>query len=310
MKIGFIGLGSMGSPIAANLLRARHTVTVWNRSANKTRELLDAGAVSAASPKAAASAGDAVITMLADDAALEQVLSGAEGILQGLRPGALHISMSTISVTTAERISALHAARGQRFLSAPVFGRPEAAAAAKLFVVAAGGSADFKTASALFPSISQRVFYVGEVPSTANLVKLCGNFMILAAIEALGEAMALAQRGGVPKRTAARSIDRHAVRLARVSQLRDGAGRGSIQAGGIRGPSGSQGYAARGTIRGGAAGADAAAERAARPPAPDHWGAGRRCGLVGDWAHHREECRTLMAARIARCPVYLNRYLA
>ncbi len=200
MKIGFIGLGSMGSPIAANLLHARHTVTVWNRSANKTRELLDAGAVSAASPKAAASAGDTVITMLADDAALEQVLSGAEGILEGLRPGALHISMSTVSVATAERIAALHAARGQRFLSAPVFGRPDAAAAAKLFVVAAGGNADFTTASVLFPSISQRVFYVGEVPSTANLVKLCGNFMILAAIEALGEAMALAQRGGVPKR--------------------------------------------------------------------------------------------------------------
>ncbi|MGP8165641.1 MAG: NAD(P)-dependent oxidoreductase [Steroidobacteraceae bacterium] len=199
MKIGFIGLGNMGASIAANLLRAGHTVTVWNRSANRARELLAAGAASAASPRAAASAGDAVITMLADDAALEQVLSGPEGILQGLRPGALHISMSTISVATAEQVAALHGARSQRFLSAPVFGRPEAAAAAKLFVVAAGSSADFKTASALFPSISQRVFYVGEVPSAANLVKLCGNFMILATIEALGEAMALAQRGGVPK---------------------------------------------------------------------------------------------------------------
>ena len=199
MKIGFVGLGNMGSPIAANLLRARHTVTVWNRSANKNRELLDAGAASAPSPSAAASAGDTVITMLADDAALEQVLSGPEGILQGLRPGALHISMSTISVATAERIAALHAARGQRLLSAPVFGRPEAAAAAKLFVVAAGGRTEMEAASALFPSISQRVFYVGEVPSAANLVKLCGNFMILAAIEALGEAMALAQRGGVSK---------------------------------------------------------------------------------------------------------------
>ncbi len=199
MKIGFIGLGNMGASIAANLLRAGHTVTVWNRSAKRARELLDAGAASAASPRAAASAGDAVITMLADDAALEQVLSGPEGMLQGLRPGALHISMSTISVATAEQVAALHAARAQRFLSAPVFGRPEAAAAAQLFVVAAGGSADFKTARALFPSISQRVFYVGEVPSAANLVKLCGNFMILATIEALGEAMALAQRGGVPR---------------------------------------------------------------------------------------------------------------
>ena len=302
MKIGFIGLGNMGASIAANLLRARHTVTVWNRSANKTRELLDAGAVSAASPKAAASAGDAVITMLADDAALEQVLSGAEGILEGL--AARRSAYLDEHDLGGDRRASSRAARRarQRFLSAPVFGRPEAAAAAKLFVVAAGGNADFKTASALFPSISQRVFYVGEVPSAANLVKLCGNFMILATIEALGEAMALAQRGGVSKRTAPRSIDRHAVRLARVSQLRDGAGRGSIQAGGIRGSSGSQGYAARGTIRRGAAGADAAAERAARPPAPDHRGAGRGCRLVGDRTHHREECRTLMAARIARRP--------
>ena len=200
MKIGFVGLGNMGSAIAANLLRARHAVTVWNRSANKVQGLVDAGAAAAASPRDAASAGDTVITMLADDAALEQVLSGPEGVLEGLRPGALHISMSTVSVATAEHVAALHSARGQRFLSAPVFGRPEAAAAAKLFVVAAGGSADFQAASALFGSISQRVFYVGEAPSAANLVKLCGNFMILAAIEALGEAMALAQRGGVPKR--------------------------------------------------------------------------------------------------------------
>jgi len=199
LKIGFIGLGNMGSAIAANLVHARHAVAVWNRSANRAQRLVEAGAVAAPSPKAAASAGDVVITMLADDAALEHVLCGPEGILEGLRPGALHISMSTISVATAERVTALHDARGQRFLSAPVFGRPEAAAAAKLFVVAAGSSADFQSASALFGSISQRVFHVGEVPSAANMVKLCGNFMILAAIEALGEAMTLAQRGGIPK---------------------------------------------------------------------------------------------------------------
>src|SRR5271165_3585577 len=190
----------MGSAIAANLVHARHAVTVWNRSANRAQCLVEAGAAAAPSPKAAASAGDIVITMLADDAALEHVLCGPEGILEGLRPDALHISMSTISVATAERVAALHDARGQRFLSAPVFGRPEAAAAAKLFIVAAGSNADFQTANPLFSSISQRVFYVGETPSDANLVKLCGNFMILSAIEAMGEAMALAQRGGVPKR--------------------------------------------------------------------------------------------------------------
>jgi len=200
VKIGFIGLGNMGAAIAANLVRARHEVAVWNRSAAKARPLVDAGAALASSPKAAASDREVVMTMLADDAALEDVLCGAHGILEGLRRGALHISMSTISVATAERVATQHGTRGQHFLSAPVFGRPNAAAAAKLFVVAAGANADIQTASQLFGSISQRVFRVSETPSAANLVKLCGNFMILSAIEAMGEAMALAQKGGIPKR--------------------------------------------------------------------------------------------------------------
>jgi len=200
VKIGFIGLGNMGAAIAANLVRARHEVAVWNRSAAKARPLVDAGAALASSPKAAASDREVVMTMLADDAALEDVLCGAHGILEGLRRGALHISMSTISVATAERVATQHGTRGQHFLSAPVFGRPDAAAAAKLFVVAGGANADIQTASQLFGSISQRVFRVSETPSAANLVKLCGNFMILSAIEAMGEAMALAQKGGIPKR--------------------------------------------------------------------------------------------------------------
>jgi 3-hydroxyisobutyrate dehydrogenase-like beta-hydroxyacid dehydrogenase len=137
--------------------------------------------------------------MLADDAALDAVLSGEEGILAGLKAGALHISMSTIAVVTAESAAARHAERGQSFLSAPVFGRPDAASAAKLFVVAGGDPAHVQLATPLFDAISQKVFHVGEKPSAANLVKLCGNFMILSAIEALGEAMTLAEKGGVPK---------------------------------------------------------------------------------------------------------------
>ena len=200
MKIGFIGLGNMGAAIAANLVRAGHDVTVWNRSPGKAAGLIEMGAVLAATAKAAAADQDVVVTMLADDAALEGVLSGTEGIVEGLRPAALHISMSTISVATAERVARQHLSRGQRFVSAPVFGRPDAAAAAKLFVVAAGASADLQTAQPLFASVSQRVFYVGEAASLANLAKLCGNFMILAAIEAMGEAMTLAQKGGIPKK--------------------------------------------------------------------------------------------------------------
>jgi 3-hydroxyisobutyrate dehydrogenase-like beta-hydroxyacid dehydrogenase len=187
----------MGAPIAANLARVGHDVSIWNRTADKARSLVDAGATLVANPKAVASRSDVVFTMLADDAALDSVLGGEHGALAGLKAGALHVSMSTIAVATAERIAAMHRALGQRFLCAPVFGRPEAAAAAKLFVVAAGDPADLQTATPLLEAISQRVFYLGETPSAASLVKLCGNFMILSAIEALGEAMALAEKGGV-----------------------------------------------------------------------------------------------------------------
>jgi 3-hydroxyisobutyrate dehydrogenase-like beta-hydroxyacid dehydrogenase len=199
MRIGFIGVGNMGAAIAANLLRARHEMAIWNRSADKARPLVDAGATLADSPRSAAADRDVVFTMLADDAALESVLGGDNGLLAGLRAGALHVSMSTIAVATADRVAATHLGRGQHFLCAPVFGRPEAAATAKLFIVAAGASADFQLASPLFGAISQRVFYLGSSPPAASLVKLCGNFMILSAIEALGEAMALAEKGGVAR---------------------------------------------------------------------------------------------------------------
>jgi 3-hydroxyisobutyrate dehydrogenase-like beta-hydroxyacid dehydrogenase len=199
MKIGFIGLGNMGSGIAANLARAGHEVTVWNRSGDKALKLVEQGAVRAATPKDAATGRDLVMTMLADDAALEDVVSGTAGLIHGLARGALHVSLSTISVRMAERMSALHAEHGRQFMSAPVFGRPDAAAAAKLFVVAAGSSADFARAKPALEAISQRVFYLGETPSSANLLKLCGNFLILSTIETLAEAMTLAQKGGIPK---------------------------------------------------------------------------------------------------------------
>jgi len=199
MRIGFLGLGNMGAAIAANLKRASHEVTVWNRSADKARPLVELGATLAATPKAAAADRDVVFTMLADDAALDSVMTGVDGLIAGLKPGALHVSMSTIAVATAERLAATHRAQGQGFLCAPVFGRPEAAQAAKLFVVAAGDPADLRTAGPLLRVIGQRVFEVGTTPSAASLVKLCGNFMILSAIEAMGEAVALAAKGGVAK---------------------------------------------------------------------------------------------------------------
>lgn len=199
MSIAFLGLGSMGSGIAANLVKAGHDVTVWNRSAAKTAPLVEAGATAAKTPVEAASDAGVVFTMLADDAAVLSVLNGDNGLLDGMAGDTLHVSLSTISVATADRLAAAHKDHGQRYISAPVFGRPEAAASARLFVVAAGAGADIDEAQPLFDAIGQRTFRVGETPSQANLVKLCGNFAILAAIETMGEAMALAQKGGVPK---------------------------------------------------------------------------------------------------------------
>ena len=199
MRIGFIGLGQMGSGMAANLVRAGHEVIVYNRSAGKTEALVALGA-RAASTVAQACRADVVATMLSTDEAVEAVVFGAGGVLESLAGGAIHISSSTISVALSERLDATHAKAGQRFIAAPVFGRPEAAAAAKLFVVAAGAPDAITTAAPVFDAIGQKTFVLGEKPSAANLVKLSGNFLIASVIEALGEAMALVAKGGVDRR--------------------------------------------------------------------------------------------------------------
>jgi 3-hydroxyisobutyrate dehydrogenase-like beta-hydroxyacid dehydrogenase len=200
MKIGFIGLGQMGSAMAENLLKAGHDVTVFNRSPDKSRTLLDLGAHPATSI-AGACKGEAVITMLADDAAAAQVALTKDGIIGKLPKGATHISMSTISVALSKELAHAHAAAGQRFVAAPVFGRPEMAAAAKLFIVAAGDPAAVEACKPLFAAMGQQTFSIGTEPSAANLVKLGGNFLFASAIEALGEAIALVSKAG---------IDRHA----------------------------------------------------------------------------------------------------
>ena len=199
MKIGFIGLGRMGAAIAGNLLRAGHELAVWNRSPDKATALVEGGATLAASPRELARGREVVFSMLADDRALEAVLMGEDGLLAGLAPGALHVSLSTVAVTTADALAARHGERGQRYLSAPVFGRPDVADAGQLAIVAAGDPADVERAMPAFEAFGRRVFRLGDKPSAANLVKLCGNFMILAAVEALGEAMTLAEKGGVGK---------------------------------------------------------------------------------------------------------------
>ena len=190
MDIGFLGLGNMGAGMAANLLRAGHTLTAYNRSFDKVEALADLGALPARTV-ADACRGDVVVSMLANDDAVEAMTFGADGVLANLPDGAVHVSCSTISVALAERLSAAHAEAGQRFVAAPVFGRPEAAAAATLFVVAAGDPATVQAVSPVLDAIGQRTFIVAEQPKAASLVKLSGNFLIASVIESLGESMAL-----------------------------------------------------------------------------------------------------------------------
>jgi 3-hydroxyisobutyrate dehydrogenase-like beta-hydroxyacid dehydrogenase len=199
MKIGFIGLGHMGSAMAANLVKAGHDVTVFNRSPEKRRALLELGAHEADSV-AEACHGQATISMLADDTAVADVALAKYGIVETLARGAIHLSMSTISVTLSKHLSETHAHAGQRFVAAPVFGRPDAAAAAKLFIVAAGEPAAVEACKPLFDALGQKTFPISTEPTAANLVKLSGNFLLAAAIEALGEAIALVGKAGIDRR--------------------------------------------------------------------------------------------------------------
>ncbi len=198
MNVGFIGLGQMGAGMAANLLAAGHQVTVYNRTPQKAAPLVAQGAQAAASV-AAACRGDAVFTMLADDPAVEAVAFGPDGVVAHLAAGAVHVSCSTISVALARRLAADHAAARQRYVSAPVFGRPDAAAARRLIVVAAGEPAAIAAVTPLLDAIGQRTIVIAPDPPAANLVKLSGNFLIAAVMESLGEAIALVAKGGVDR---------------------------------------------------------------------------------------------------------------
>jgi 3-hydroxyisobutyrate dehydrogenase-like beta-hydroxyacid dehydrogenase len=199
MKIGFIGLGNMGAGMAASLLKAGHEVAVYNRTASKSEALVRLGAKAQGSV-AAVCAADIVITMLADDDALQSIVFGTAGVLASLRKGAAHISSSTISVALSKRLAAAHTDAGQHYLAAPVFGRPDAAANAKLFVVVGGPEETVDAYMPILKNLGQRVFVMSRKPEDANLVKLSGNFLIAVVIEALGEALALVGKGGVDQR--------------------------------------------------------------------------------------------------------------
>lgn len=195
MRVGFIGLGAMGQGIAANILKAGHRLTVWNRSPAPVERLVALGAAAAAVPEEAAG-GDLLFSMLANDAATQAIgLDGA--LLDRAAAGLVHVNMATVSVAFARAMAAAHAARGIGYVAAPVFGRPDAAAAAKLTVVAAGAAAAIARVEPILKAVGAKYAVVGEAPEQANLFKITGNFMIAAAIEAMGEAAALLKKGGV-----------------------------------------------------------------------------------------------------------------
>jgi 3-hydroxyisobutyrate dehydrogenase-like beta-hydroxyacid dehydrogenase len=200
MRIGFLGLGNMGRPMASNLIRAGHELIVYNRSRN-TAEALAADGAGIADCPAKAAGQEIVITMLADDNAVESVVFSAQGALEGMQRDSLHISMSTISPALSRRLSAAHKERGQQYIAAPVFGRPEAAASAKLFIVASGTKEALAKATPVFELLGQRTFEIGERPEDANFIKLFGNFLITCVLEGLGEVFAVARKAEINPKT-------------------------------------------------------------------------------------------------------------
>ena len=201
MKVGFIGLGNMGSGMARNLIKAGHALTVYNRTRDRAEELRPLGAMVAETPNEAASDAEALITMLADDHALEEVVFAPDGAIQSLPADSVHISMSTISVALSRRLADAHREKRQRYIAAPVFGRPDAAAAAKLFIVAAGPADQIERCRPLFDAMGQKTFLTGEEAQAANVIKITGNFMITTVIESLAESFALVRKNGIDPNT-------------------------------------------------------------------------------------------------------------
>jgi 3-hydroxyisobutyrate dehydrogenase-like beta-hydroxyacid dehydrogenase len=196
MEAALIGLGQMGTAIAKSLLRAGHRLKLYNRTAGRAEALVRDGALVATSI-AEVCRENIVMTMLADDAAVEAVTFGQAGIAASLKPGAVHISLSTISVAMSERLATEHARLGQEYVAAPVFGRPDAAEAARLAVVAAGNPKAVERCKPLLEAMGPKLLVAGERPAIASVIKLIGNFLLGSVIESLSEAFALGRKSGV-----------------------------------------------------------------------------------------------------------------
>lgn len=203
MKIGFIGLGNMGTPMAQNLIKAGYQLQVYNRTIAKADDLDQASITKCKTPAEAAANVDFVVTMLSEDEILKEAVSGEQGLLQTLPKGAVHISMSTIAPETSELLAGLHTEAGSTYIAAPVFGRPEAAAAKKLFVCTSGDAKAKEAARPILEALGQSITDFGDQPGGANVVKVAGNFMILASMEMMAEAFTLAEKNGLDRVTMA-----------------------------------------------------------------------------------------------------------
>lgn len=198
--IGFIGLGGMGSVMAANVLAAGFGLRVYNRTAEKAQPLVEQGAAQADTPAGAVPApGGIALTMLTNDAAVEEVTTGKDGLAGALGAGGIHVSLSTIAPDTARRLAEAHRAQGEWYVAAPVFGQPKAAAERLLWMATSGPEDAKARIRPLLDAMGQGVYDFGEDPGAANTVKLAGNFLFGAAIEAMGEAFTLAQQGGISR---------------------------------------------------------------------------------------------------------------
>jgi 3-hydroxyisobutyrate dehydrogenase-like beta-hydroxyacid dehydrogenase len=201
LKIGFLGLGKIGTPMVRRLLAAGHVVTIWNRSRDRAEALASEGVRVASTPAEAVHGQDAVLSSLKDDASHEEVFFGAEGLIDALAPGQLHVSLSTLSVALSRRLTEEHATRGQQFVGAPVFGRPNVAADGRLWIAVAGAHEAIEKAKPALEPLSRGITVVGKEPWQAHALKLGGNFMIASMIQTMSEAMVFASSQGIDPET-------------------------------------------------------------------------------------------------------------
>jgi 3-hydroxyisobutyrate dehydrogenase-like beta-hydroxyacid dehydrogenase len=197
ISVACIGLGRMGSGIAQNIQKRGFRLTVYNRSVEKTKPFVTAGAAAARTPREAAAAADIVVTNLMDDASVLDTMTGENGILAGMRPGAIHIGTTTISPNLSARLGKMHAAHGSHYLAGPVAGRPDAAAAGKLFTFLAGKPEPIARSRPVIDAYADRVIPMGEDPAAANSMKLVGNFMVASIVELIGQVYVFAEKRGV-----------------------------------------------------------------------------------------------------------------